>query len=169
MNMKQFKNLAILLISAISLFLSFSCEKEVTPTPEPTEQIIFAGNVIGNGSQEFEIKENHTLKKGKYLLKGWIYITDGATLTIEPGTIIKGDKDTKAAIIVETGGKIIAQGSENEPIIFTSNQPAGSRKPGDWGGLVLCGKAKNNKGEMIIEGGPRSKHGGNIMMTITQE
>lgn len=159
--MKQFKNLAILLISTITLILPFSCEKEVvTPAPDPAEQIIFEGNVIGNGSQEFEIKENHTLKKGKYLLKGWIYITDGATLTIEPGTIIKGDKDTKAALIVETGGKLIAQGSENEPIIFTSNQPVGSRKPGDWGGLVVCGKAKNNKGEMIIEGGPRSKHGG---------
>ena len=162
MNMKKFKNLAILLISSTSLFLPLSCEKEtVTPTPDPTEQIIFEGNVIGNGSQEFEIKESHTIKKGKYLLKGWIYITDGATLTIEPGTIIKGDKDTKAALIVETGGKLIAQGSENEPIIFTSNQPVGSRKPGDWGGLVICGKAKNNKGEMIIEGGPRSKHGGN--------
>lgn len=159
--MKQFKKLAILLILSTSLFITISCDKEdVTPTPDPTEKIIFDGNVIGNGSQEFEIKEKHTLKKGKYILKGWIYITDGASLTIEPGTIIKGDKDTKAALIVETGGKLIAQGTENEPIIFTSNQPVGSRKPGDWGGLVVCGKAKNNKGEMIIEGGPRSKHGG---------
>lgn len=159
--MKQIKTISLLLIFSILTLIPLSCEKEiVTPDPEETEQIIFNGNVIGNGSQEFEIKESHTIKKGKYVLKGWVYITDGATLTIEPGTVIKGDKDTKAALIVETGGKIMAQGTADEPIVFTSNQPAGSRKPGDWGGIVICGKAKNNKGEMIIEGGPRSKHGG---------
>lgn len=119
------------------------------------------GLEIGNGDQEFVFTGKQTLKKGTYLLKGWVYIGNGAQLTIEPGTIIKGDKESKAAIIAERGGKLIAQGTANSPIIFTSEQAKGSRKPGDWGGLVLCGKAKNNQNEMQIEGGPRTKHGGN--------
>ncbi len=152
----------LLLTALMIILIAVSCKKDPTPPPiEEKEQIIFAGNQIGSGIQEFEIKESHTIKKGTYLLKGWVYITSGATLTIEPGTIIKGDKETKAALIVETGGKIIAQGTKDLPIIFTSAQPAGSRKPGDWGGIIVCGKATNNKTEMIIEGGPRSKHGGN--------
>lgn len=100
------------------------------------------------------------MKKGTYLLKGWVYIADGAELTIEPGTIIKGDKQTKAALIAERGGKLIAKGTATEPIVFTSEEAAGSRKPGDWGGIILCGKAKNNQTEQQIEGGPRTKHGG---------
>lgn len=160
--MKTIKIFFSVIVFAIVAVLTASCQKE-EPAPDPSEQeqIIFEGNVIGNGSQEFDIKGTHTIKKGKYILKGWVYVTDGATLTIEPGTVIKGDKDTKAALIVETGGKIYAAGTSKEPIVFTSNQPAGSRKPGDWGGIIICGKARNNKTEMIIEGGPRSKHGGN--------
>ena len=120
------------------------------------------GKVIGNGDQEFVFKGNQTLKKGTYLLKGWVYIADGSTLTIEPGTIIKGDKETKAALIAEPGGKLIAKGTQTSPIVFTSEQAAGSRKPGDWGGVILCGKAPNNNGVLNqqIEGGPRTKHGG---------
>ena len=43
------------------------------------------------------------------------------------------------------------------------NEPKGQRKPGDWGGLIICGNAKNNQGVLNqqIEGGPRTKHGGN--------
>lgn len=118
------------------------------------------GNEIGNGDQEFVFTGTQTLEKGTYLLKGWVYIADGATLTIEAGSIIKGDKDTKAAIVVERGGKLIAEGTASSPIVFTSEQEAGSRKPGDWGGIILCGNAKNNQTEMQIEGGPRTKHGG---------
>lgn len=118
------------------------------------------GNEIGNGDDEFVFYGTRTLAKGTYYLKGWVYVADGAQLTIEPGTIIKGDKESMAALIVERGGKLIARGEKNSPIVFTSEQPAGERKPGDWGGVIICGKARNNKGEMQIEGGPRSKHGG---------
>ena len=118
------------------------------------------GKVIGNSDQEFVFTGRQTIKKGTYSLVGWVYIASGAVLTIEPGTIIKGDRQTKAAIIVERGGKLIAKGTVNEPIVFTSAQPKGSRKPGDWGGVILCGKAPNNQSEMQIEGGPRTKHGG---------
>lgn len=118
------------------------------------------GTEIGSGVQEFTFKGKQTLKKGVYTLKGWVYIADGAELTIEPGTVIKGDKETKAALIAERGGKLIAKGTATAPIVFTSEQAKGSRKPGDWGGVILCGKAPNNAGEQQIEGGPRSKHGG---------
>ncbi len=118
------------------------------------------GAQIGNGDAEFVFNGKQTLKKGTYLLKGWVYIADGAELTIEPGTVIKGDKQTKASLICERGGKLIAKGEANAPIVFTSEEAAGSRKPGDWGGIILCGKAKNNQQEMQIEGGPRTKHGG---------
>ena len=118
------------------------------------------GTVIGNGDQELVFKGKQTIKKGVYTLKGWIYIADGSELTIEPGTIIKGDKATKAALIVERGGKLIAQGAADAPIVFTSAQPAGQRRPGDWGGVIICGKAHNNQTSMQIEGGPRTQHGG---------
>lgn len=119
------------------------------------------GKVIGNGDQELVFKGKQTLKKGVYTLKGWIYIGAGSELTIEPGTVIKGDKATKAALIVERGGKLIAQGTADAPIVFTSAEAAGQRRPGDWGGVIICGKAHNNQTEMQIEGGPRTKHGGN--------
>ena len=121
------------------------------------------GTQIGNGEQGFVFTGNTTLKKGTYTLKGWVYIANGATLTIEPGTVIKGDKETKAALIAEPGGKLIARGTQQQPIVFTSEQAPGSRKPGDWGGVILCGKAPNNNGVLAqqIEGGPRTKHGGN--------
>lgn len=116
---------------------------------------------LGNGDQEFEMpKGKYTLKKGTYHMKGWCYVADGVELTIEPGTVIKGDKETKAALIVERGGKLYAKGTADAPIVLTSEQAPGSRRPGDWGGLIICGKAKNNGVEKQIEGGPRTKHGG---------
>ena len=118
--MKKVFKLSILFTVALTSVFVASCAKtENNEEPLPTEQIIFNGNTIGNGNQEFEIKGKHVISKGTYILKGWVYITAGAQLTIEPGTIIKGDKDTKAALIVEMGGKLIAQGTSTEPIVFT--------------------------------------------------
>lgn len=118
------------------------------------------GTELGNGDQEFAFTGDVTLEKGTYLLKGWIYVTEGAKLRIPAGTIIKGDKQTKAALIVEPGGYVEMKGTKNEPIVMTSEENPGNRKPGDWGGLIICGKAKNNEGSKQIEGGPRTKFGG---------
>ncbi len=81
----------------------------------------------------------------KYLLKGNIYVTSGAELTIPAGTIIIGDKITKGALIVSRGAKIHAVGTAAKPIVFTSSAPKGFRNYGDWGGVVILGKAQNNQ------------------------
>ncbi len=97
----------------------------------------------------------------QYILSGWVYVEPGAVLTIEPGTIIKGDKTTKGALFVKPGAKIIAVGSADAPIVFTSSQPAGQRATGDWGGLVICGKAPVNKTPAKVEGEDLTEYGGN--------
>jgi hypothetical protein len=79
-----------------------------------------------------------------YLLKGAVYVPDGAVLTIEPGTIIKGQQGSTASLVVRQGGKLIANGTADKPIVFTSSQAPGSRAPGDWGGVVLTGRAPVN-------------------------
>ena len=61
-------------------------------------------------------------KNNTYLLNGFIYVKNGATLTIEPGTTIKGDKTTRSTLIVTRGSKIIADGTREQPIVFTSNE-----------------------------------------------
>jgi hypothetical protein len=174
MQKNSFKVMALIAVMGLTSSLTLiSCSDDNTVTTTDTrhwstdgglkaaDNLLFNDNQIGNGDKEFVFTGKQTLKKGTYLLKGWVYVADGAELTIEPGTIIKGDKQTMAAIIVERGGKLIAQGTKDAPIVFTSNAPKGQRRPGDWGGLILCGKAPHNAGQAQIEGGPRTKHGGN--------
>lgn len=163
--MKKF-NLSTLFLSAAMISTLSSCSSDdngpIDNNDDISEELpfLFNGTDIGNGDQEFEIKGKYTLPKGTYNLKGWCYITEGSELTIEPGTIIKGDKETKASLIVEPGGKLYAQGTAKAPIVFTSEAAPGERRPGDWGGLIICGNAVNNKVKQQIEGGPRTEHGG---------
>lgn len=147
---------SLLAISLASLVSFSSCSSDSDNLPDPVLE-----GVIGNGDQAFEITRDTVFKKGVYDLYGWVYITEGTTVTFEPGSVIKGDKATKAALIVEKGGKLVAQGTPSEPIVFTSAAAPGQRRPGDWGGLIICGEGINNKTSQIIEGGPRSTHGGN--------
>lgn len=107
------------------------------------------------------ITSNTTWKAAnKYIIEGFVYVDNGATLTIEPGTIIKGDKLTKGSLIVKPGAKIMAEGTATKPIVFTSSQPKGSRNYGDWGGIILLGKAPVNKTPATIEGENVSTFGG---------
>jgi hypothetical protein len=77
-----------------------------------------------------------------YTLKGFIHVASGATLTIEPGTVIKGDFATLgASLFVLRGARLDAIGRADAPIVFTSSQAVGQRKPGDWGGLIIVGNA----------------------------
>ena len=98
----------------------------------------------------------------KYLLKGFVNINAPATLTIPAGTIIYGEKSSKATLIINRGAKINAVGTAQKPIIFTSQQPIGQRGAGDWGGIILAGNATINVpgGTATIEGGTGTIYGG---------
>ncbi len=91
------------------------------------------------------ISENTTLySRDTYLLEGVVYVINNAVLTIEPGTIIRGDSKTCGTLVITKGAKIIAEGTESFPIVFTTNKDSYSRKPGDWGGIVIMGDAPIN-------------------------
>lgn len=103
-----------------------------------------------------------------YLLKGPIYVNNGATLNIQPGTLIRADKTTpNTALIVTKGSKIYARGTYQNPIVFTSNQPAGQRGTGDWAGLYILGKASVNTAGGIanlqnFDPSPYNEYGGGL-------
>lgn len=157
--------------------LATSCSSDDDDAPalkNEDPEVTYKGNVayssgilfnnateLGNGTQNFHFTGDVTLPKGTYLLKGWVYVDEGAKLTIPAGTVIKGDKQTMAALIVEPGGYVEMKGTKDAPIVMTSAQAPGNRRPGDWGGLIICGKARNNQTTMQIEGGPTTIHGGN--------
>jgi hypothetical protein len=96
-----------------------------------------------------------------WTLKGYVYVTDGAKLIIQPGTTIISDVSEKGALCIERGAQIIAEGTAAKPIVFTSGKAVGERTPGDWGGIVILGRAKTNRtSEPTIEGGIGRAFGG---------
>ena len=104
------------------------------------------------------ITSNTTWTTGKtYKLTGTIYVTNNATLTVQPGVIVKGVySNTGTALVITKGAKINAVGTAANPIVFTSDKAAGSRAAGDWGGVIILGKDKFNQtgGLNNIEGLP---------------
>ena len=135
---------------------------------EDGETIVQNGG-SGNGETENlilsgKITSNLTLKANKiYKLRGLVYVSNGATLTIEPGTKIVGEADKNGSLIITRGSKIMAEGTASNPIIFTSEKP--SPKRGDWAGLVILGAAPTNAsfngqaGIGEIEGGINNTEG----------
>src|SRR5690606_27555374 len=86
-----------------------------------------------------------------YTLTNWVHVRDGAVLTIDPGTVIRGENGS--ALFVLPGGRIEASGTAERPIVFTSSRPVGQRRPGDWGGLILVGRGLINRtGTVELEG-----------------
>lgn len=90
-------------------------------------------------------KDTKLYKRNTYQLVGVVYVTNNAVLTIEPGTIIRGDDKTCGTLVITNGAKIMAEGLETDPIVFTSDKGTTERKPGDWGGIIILGKAPINK------------------------
>jgi hypothetical protein len=132
-----------------------SCQKELGGDDEPINTPL-STTLTGN------INTTTTLTADKvWTLKGYVYVTDGAKLIIQPGTTIISDISEKGALCIERGAQIIAEGTQAKPIVFTSGKAVGERTPGDWGGIVILGRAKTNRtSEPIIEGGIGRPFGG---------
>jgi hypothetical protein len=121
------------------------------------------GSAAGATVLEGNITTNRTLgANSRYLLRGFVRVQSGVTLTIEPGAIVFGETATTGTLVVERGGRIEAEGSEASPIVFTSPQAPGARTPGDWGGIIIAGRATINLpgGEATLEGGTGTTYGG---------
>jgi len=153
----------LFIYSAMFAALFTSCRKIVvdgdgtggTTTPPTTSE-----NVILEG----RITANRTLKADYvYKLRGLVYVTNGAILTIEPGTKIVGESGKNGGLIITRSSKIIADGTAAKPIVFTSE--AATPQRGDWAGLVILGNAPANssfngvQGVGEIEGGINNSDG----------
>ena len=143
------------LLSVLILVGLFSCTKDLGGNDGPI-------NVPSSTTLSGNINATTTLTSDKvWVLKGYVYVTDGAKLIIQPGTIIISDIAEKGALCIERGAQIIAEGTLTKPIVFTSGKPAGEKTPGDWGGIVILGRAKTNRSsEPTIEGGIGRPYGG---------
>jgi hypothetical protein len=141
------------LILALSLF---GCEKDLGGGEDGPINVPTSTTLSGS------INTTTTLTSDKvWTLKGYVYVTDGAKLIIQPGTTIISDISEKGALCLERGAQIFAEGTSTKPIVFTSGRPIGERTPGDWGGIVILGRAKTNRSsEPIIEGGIGRPFGG---------
>ena len=151
----------LLTLTAIIGLLSSGCRKiemdggttVVTPATG-TENTILEGRIT----------ENRTLKAGNtYKLRGLVYVTNGAVLTIEPGTKIVGETGQRGGLIITRNAKISADGTIDKPIVFTSESATPQR--GDWSGVVILGNAPVNasfngvQGVGEIEGGINNSDG----------
>ena len=143
------------LLSVLLLVGLFSCKKDLGGDDGPI-------NVPSSTTLSGNINATTTLTSDKvWTLKGYVYVTDGAKLIIQPGTTIISDIAEKGALCIERGAQIIAEGTVTKPIVFTSGKPSGERTPGDWGGIVILGRAKTNRSsEPTIEGGIGRPYGG---------
>ncbi|WP_192903869.1 hypothetical protein [Panacibacter ginsenosidivorans] len=153
-----------LLVAAV--VLTTSCrkiEEDVTViggnnggTDSTAENTILEGKI----SSDRTLKANYT-----YKLRGIVYVVNGAKLTIEPGTVIQGEKGTnsRGTLVITKGCQIIADATKDNPIVFTSDQANPAR--GDWGGIVILGNAKTNAsyngvaGVGSVEGGVNNAEG----------
>jgi hypothetical protein len=125
---------------------------------------LFGADIVVNSN----ITSNRTwTKTNTYILDGRVFVTDGVTLTIEPGTVVKGKAraaQDASALVIARGGRINASGTAAEPIVFTAeadnlNGNLGQNDRGLWGGVVILGRARTNtaSGQGNIEGIPTTE------------
>ena len=159
--------MAVVVIAIVGLILAVTGldggSGEVPPEPTAhgsSTQIEEPGAVLVRGS----VVETTTWKAGRtYRLDGLVFVDAGARLLIEPGVTVLGGPD--AALVVTRDASIHARGTADEPIVFTSARPEGSRESGDWGGVVLLGNAPVNHGQVNVEGFPETTAGASSAAT----
>jgi hypothetical protein len=159
----------VLLAAAFVALIATSCRKiemdgggstvVAPPTTPGVQTIVLKGR----------IDKDTVLREGNnYILSGLVYIVNNATITVQPGVTVKGDYTgaSVATLVITRGAKIIADGTQEKPIVFTSNSPV--PRSGDWGGIVICGKAQVNTaftgtgggaGILEVEGGINNSFG----------
>jgi hypothetical protein len=96
----------------------------------------------------------------RYLLVGTVTVRTGVTITVAPGTVIQGDSATKGALVVQPGGQLRARGTAERPILFTSSLAPEVRQAGDWGGVVMLGRAPTNRQRRANGGTAGADYGG---------
>lgn len=138
------KKLMYLLFGA-SLILTSCGEDDTTETPD--QEIVLENNANLPGT----VKSGNTLVLSagyNFNLKNALRVEDGGVLKIEKGVTVtaSGANATSLFVVVEQGGKIEAEGTKDEPIVFT----ASNKEPASWGGLLICGRAPINVGESAI-------------------
>ena len=137
-----------LLVSGLSLMAVPVSTELSTPVNVPgidKPVIVVTGEV--NGAETW-------LSTNYYVLRGAVFVRNGATLTIQAGTRIVGESGSVGTLIVDRGGRVMANGTAAAPIVFTSDQRVGTRNRGDWGGLIINGRAPVN-----LEGGEGAGEG----------
>ncbi|MDZ4838446.1 MAG: T9SS type A sorting domain-containing protein [Bacteroidota bacterium] len=117
-------------------------------------------SVIGSRTAKFNYitKDKTFYRDSVYMITGITTVKGNATLTIEAGTLIVGDTaaNQRGVLIISREGKINAVGKVDDPIIFTSLKAKGKRQIGDWGGIIIFGKAPFNQA-------PGTKYEGGVL------
>lgn len=158
----MFKRVFIAAI-AVSAFFT-SCKKDAVVTEGQFDRSVNAG--VGADTRVWPTTTATipaTIASGTYTLTNnrvWIldgptYVASGATLLIQPNTLIKAKSNSTRGtsyLIVTSGGKLIADGNATTSIVFTSDKARGTRAPGDWGGIIILGNAPTNANGSQIEG-----------------
>jgi hypothetical protein len=136
---------------ALPLALAPACGDDGAHTSDTADTADNSGEEVC-GSEIRGAIEVDTVWTCGHTLHGVVTVKNGATLTVEPGVTIKGLNGS--ALVVARGSRLVAEGTPDAPIVFTSALPEGSRARGDWGGIVLLGEAKNNlqTGAGVAEG-----------------
>jgi len=152
----------LLVLTALITFFNIGCRKIEMDGETKTDTTTQTDNE--NTILEGRITANRTLKAAyTYKLRGLVYVTNGAVLTIEPGTKIVGETGQEGGLIITRNSKISADGTAEKPIVFTSESATPQR--GDWAGLILLGNAPTNAsyngqvGVGEIEGGVNNSEG----------
>ncbi|MBO9572873.1 MAG: hypothetical protein J7497_11825 [Chitinophagaceae bacterium] len=142
--MKKFAAISLL---SMTLF-SVACSKS-DDTPDPDDN--GGGQNGGTEIRGTITTDQHWTKDKVYRLRGYVYVTNNATLKIDAGTKIVSNKDSAGVLMIYRGAKIMAEGTASEPIVFTSNES--SPQPGDLGGVIIVGQATGNGNHSVVEGG----------------
>lgn len=145
----------------IALMTLNSCSSDDDNTPIDDDPVGFQFDPA-DFKGDMPTGEDVTLDPTKvYKLSGRVLITDGSKLRIPAGTRIEGIGGTSSYIAVAQGGQIFVNGTSSAPVVMTSS--LSNPQPGDWGGLVLCGKAPTNRGATAQAEVSDLTYGGNVL------